>query len=59
MTELSKEALGWYVKLDQEAKKRGFNNYLDKREFETGNAEEIAEVKDIQKQIDNYYEGVE
>lgn len=51
---LKTKQLEVYLQLDNEAQEKGFNNYQDKREFETGNKEELEEVREIQKQIESY-----
>lgn len=51
---LTPKQLEIYIQLDTEARKKGFTSYQDKREYETGNKEELQEIKEIQKQIDKY-----
>ena len=51
---LTTKQLKVYLQLDTEARQKGFASYQDKREFETGNREELEEIREIQKQIDSY-----
>lgn len=51
---LTTKQLEVYLQLDFEAIKKGFTSYQDKREFETGNKEELEEAREIQKQVNEY-----
>lgn len=49
---INDKIINMYLELDKEAQEKGFDNYQDKREFETGNKEELKEIREIQKEID-------